>query len=454
MFAALVRRLRPFRRRTPSATGTAVNHISRLARDEGGVVALLAGLMLMLLCGAVGLAIDIGVWYRTARAMQNAADAAVVTVARDRGNENTGKAVAAQYGFVDNLDSTQVTIRQEACPNGGADCFKATIDSPAPQFFSKVLDIPTPRLSVSATASLTAAPSLRQYCIIALATSGASPAIRTNGAPNADLGNCNVLSNTDMTCNGHDLNAKSADAVGVNNGCGPGSKIDARVPDPIASLAANIPGNAVSSSAARASSLVSAQSGIPDIGWAGGKILQSAETIAGNLVLDGDVTVRSPPGGSVVYINNGTLNLNGHKLETAAGSGLTIVFTGTNGNSTSPTPYPTGGGRLNIEASKSGPWAGVAIYIDPHTTAPQTITYHGNSPTWQITGLVYMPHADLTVSGAVGKSSGGGGCFALIVDSLRINGTGSILVRPEDCASAGVNLPTNLVPNGAPALVL
>jgi hypothetical protein len=454
MFAALVRRLRPFRRRTPSATGTAVNHISRLARDEGGVVALLAGLMLMLLCGAVGLAIDIGVWYRTARAMQNAADAAVVAVARDRGNANTGKAVAAQYGFVDNIDSTQVTIRQEACPNGGTDCFKATIDSSAPQFFSKVLDIPAPRLSVSATASLTAAPSLRQYCIIALATSGASPAIRTNGAPNADLGNCNVLSNTDMTCNGHDLSAKSADAVGVNNGCGPGSKLDARILDPIASLAANIPGNAAPSSAVRGSSLVSAQSGTPDMRWAGGKILQSAETIAGNLALDGDVTVSSPPSGSVIYINNGTLNLNGHKLETAAGSGLTIVFTGTNGNSTSPTPYPTGGGTLNIEAPKTGPWAGVAIYIDPHTTAPQTITYHGNSPTWQITGLVYMPHADLTVSGAVGKAAGGGACFALIVDSLRINGTGSILVRPEDCPTAGVNLPTNLVPNGAPALVL
>jgi hypothetical protein len=441
MSAAWVRRFLAPCRKTSTATGAVVNHISRLGRDEGGAVALFAGLTLMLICGAVGLAIDIGFWYRTARAMQNAADAAVVAVARDRGNQNTGKAVAAQYGFVHNVDDTQITIGPEPCPSGGTACFKATIDSAAPQFFSKVLDIPAPRLSVSATASLTAGSSLRQYCILALATSGTSPAILTNGAPAADLGNCDIVSNTSMTCHGHDLNAKSADFVGTNNGCGKtGTRLREPVADPAAGLVTNIPASGPAGPAE----------------WKNNRDLSSSPVVfvSGDLVLKANTTVTTAANGTIVYIKDGTLNLNGYKLKTAVGSALTIVFTGTNGNSTALQPYPTGGGTLNIEAPKTGPWAGVAVYIDPRTTKQLDITYSGNSPTWKITGLVYMPHASLTVSGAVGKSSNGGACFELIVDNLRINGTGSILVRPEDCPTAGVSLPGSVLPNGAPALVL
>ena len=136
---------------------------------------------------------DIGVWYRTARAMQNAADAAAVAAARDSGNttwNGTGQAVAARYGFINGADGIRVQIaRDQTCPTGGINCFKASIhDDAAPQFFSKVLGVPAPPLSASATASLTAGSSLRQdACILALATSGTSPAVRTNGAPFADL---------------------------------------------------------------------------------------------------------------------------------------------------------------------------------------------------------------------------------------------------------------------------
>jgi len=415
--------------------------MSRLGRHEGGAVALFAGLMLMLICGAVGLAIDVGVWYRTARAMQNATDAAAVAAARDGGSENTGKAVAARYGFVDQAGGITVQIQPHLCPNGQNNCYRATInDEAAPQFFSKVLGIPAPPISTSATVSLTAGASLHQYCILALATSGTSPAVRTNGAPFADLNHCNIMSNTDMTCNGHDLNADSGDAAGVNNGCGnlQTSHVP-RVNDPFAGNVANITPGSPSSGA-----------------WSSGsKTLTASTTISGDLTLprNGTVSLTTAAAGSVLYIQNGTLDLNGGTLRVASGGGLTIVFTGTNGNSTSPAPYPTGGGTLDFAAPASGPWSGVAIYIDPRTTGPQTITYSGNSPTWNITGLVYMPHADMTFSGAVNKASTGANCFALIVDSFRINGTGSILAR-GGCNDAGLTLPFNSIPGGSPALVL
>ena len=68
------------------------------------------------------------------------------------------------------------------------------------------------------------------------------------------------------------------------------------------------------------------------------------------------------------------------------------------------------------------------------------------SPTWKITGLVYLPKASVTFSGAVNKSSNGASCFGLVVDNLLINGTGSILAHGE-CAEAGLTLPYSQVPS-------
>jgi len=134
-------------------------------------------------------------------------------------------------------------------------------------------------------------------------------------------------------------------------------------------------------------------------------------------------------------------------LQTAAGSALTIIFTGTTG---SYTHAPTGGGALDFPAPTSGIWKGIAIYQDPALTTGVDISAAGNSPTWKITGVVYLPHSSVTFSGAVNKSSNGASCFELVVDNIAINGTGSILANGS-CAAAGVTLPTNNV--GAIALV-
>lgn len=164
------------------------------------------------------------------------------------------------------------------------------------------------------------------------------------------------------------------------------------------------------------------------------------------------ITSASP--GSVVVIENGTLDLNRSTLQTLVGSGLTLVFTGTAGNYSS-TPYPTdqgGGATLNITAPTSGTWSGIAIYLDPAMPA-RSISYAGSSPTWDITGLVYMPHASLKFKGAVNKGSNGSACFVLVVDSITIKGTGAILAH-GGCAAAGVTMPTNTVSTGTPDLVM
>src|SRR6185437_9540379 len=145
--------------------------------------------------------------------------------------------------------------------------------------------------------------------------------------------------------------------------------------------------------------------------------------------------------GSVLVIENGQLDTNGHTLQTAAGSALTIIFSGTAG---SYTHAPTGGGTLDFNPPTSGTWSGIAIYQNPALTTGVDISAAGNSPAWNISGLVYLPHSSVTFSGAVNKSSNGASCFGMVVDNITINGTGEIL-KTGGCAAAGLNLPSNTV---------
>ena len=69
------------------------------------------------------------------------------------------------------------------------------------------------------------------------------------------------------------------------------------------------------------------------------------------------------------------------------------------------------------------------------------ISAAGNSPTWNLSGLVYLPHSSVTLSGAVNKSSQGQYCFSMVVDNLTINGTGSIFANDTQCNQQGLTMP-------------
>jgi hypothetical protein len=178
-------------------------------------------------------------------------------------------------------------------------------------------------------------------------------------------------------------------------------------------------------------------------------LLSGNNVVCGDLQLTSDVTIDAPAG-AVLVIENGRLDLNGHTLQTSNGSGLTIVFSGT--NSGSYTHAPTGSGTLDIAAPTSGPWSGVAMYQDPALTSGVDIADAGNTPAWAITGLVYLPHASVTLSGIVNKAGYGKSCFAMVVSDITVNGTGAILPNGE-CIPAGLGMPTGNLP-GRGALVL
>jgi hypothetical protein len=429
-----------------------VKYAIRLRADKRGTVALLMGLLLVPLVGALGVGFEVSNWYLTLRGMQNAADAAVIAAATNGGSnyDVEANAVAAGYGFVNGTNSISIAVSNTAaCPSGGNNCYSVTISGLMPLLVSQVVGYRgdttlngSPAKMLNAAAVATQSNASAPFCLLALGSGG----IRTNGAPKANM-KCNVMSNYGSTCNGHNLGAPIGAAHTTNNGCGVTqySNVPAAA-DPYLALASNIPANPCSSYPQKpgkkgtplpvSNQLSGSQS------WSGYVIK------CGDIQLTGNVTVNAPAG-AVLIIENGQLDTNGYSITTTSGSGLTVVFSGDNG---SYTHAPTGGGTLDIAAPTSGIWSGIAIYQDPNLTSGVDISAAGNTPAWDITGVVYLPKSSVTFSGIVNKAGYGKSCFVLVVLDITVNGTGEILPNGE-CIPAGVlNMPTTTVPGGRTAL--
>src|SRR5580693_7920604 len=105
-------------------------------------------------------------------------------------------------------------------------------------------------------------------------------------------------------------------------------------------LASNIPANTCSSYPQEPTKKNSPALPATNL-WSGTQALMGNVQICGDLQLTGNVVVNAPSN-AVLIIENGQLDTNGYSITTASGSGLTVVFSGT--NSGSYTHAPTGGG--------------------------------------------------------------------------------------------------------------
>jgi Flp pilus assembly protein TadG len=450
-----------------------------LYRDRRGNVAVMMGFLLPTLIGTFGVGFEVANWYLITRTMQNAADSAALAAATNgsTGWDTEAKAVAAQYGFTNGINNATVTVSNTAaCPGGGTNCYSVQITQTLPLFLAQVIGFtgnatlpdtssqqnPQPQIraqQLTSTAIATQSTIQVPLCLLALGTSGAQDIV-TNGNPNANMTGCSVMANTSARCNGSNLHAPYGLAHGTDQGCGVIQVSGVpRVVDPYAGLASNIPSNAKSSCGGSFPQEPAHHNdpALPNTNKWSAWPPPSAISLGGNVYvvcgdqqLNGNVSVNTPSG-AVLIVENGQLDLNGNTMQTASGSGLTLVFSGDTGGSYNHTPTSSvnNAGTLDIAAPTSGPWSGMALYQDPNLTSGVDISAAGNSPTWDISGAVYLPHSNVTLSGAVNKASNGSNCFVMVMDEITINGTGDILAgdTAAGCTAAGLNVPTASVPS-------
>jgi Flp pilus assembly protein TadG len=459
-----------------------VKHLRRLRADERGTVAVIMGVLIIPLVGALGIGFEVSNWYMITRGMQNAADAAAIAAATNGGSnyDVEAKAVAAQYGFVHGTNNISIAVscssssnpapapscNTAACPGGGNTCYGVTISGFTPLLLSQVVGF-TGNTTLNGVKEKTlssaaiAQPATKQQPICLLALSESGTALRTNGAPSSDFTGCTVMSDAAATCNGSDLKATYGLAAGTNNGCGitKHSNIPV-VKDPYLAMKNNIPANTCGTNATDFPQLTKHGSN-----WSGGTSWSGPQTLNGTLQMCGDVQLTGPvvintpddTTGAVLVIENGQLDLNGFTLSTANGSAVTIVFSGVTTNPPGnyqhiPTDNSSGqGGVLNIQApsGSSALFQGMAIYQDPNLTTGVDITYKGNNPDWKISGGVYLPNSNVQISGDVGKSTNGADCFVMITSTVWINGTSNIYQQSPDgsgCRQSGLKVPSATIP--------
>ena len=429
--------------------------LKRFAACTRGGIGLMTAILAPILIGIAGLGVELGYWQAVKNSMQGAADGAAISagIAYRNGESdwaNQGCAVAAQNGWSGTCNTNNACTpgtTAQVCVNmppvngqytNTTNSLEVVVSRSQSSAFAWAVGYGS-NTGIEAHAVMSGLPV--KLCLLTLATTGTG--IQCNGCPSVNLNGCNVQSDSSATCNGHNLNAGIGAAVGTDSGCG-NTQISGAAPvaDPYSGYASNIPANTCSSypqepTKHNPTPLPSSNQ------WTGTETVSSSGTIiCGDLQLIGNTTVSTPAAGGILVIENGQLDLNGFTLNVASGSSLTVIFSGTNGGGYihAPTDNSTGGtGVLNINAPTSGNWSGVAIYQDPSLTAGVNIASAGNAPTWEISGLVYVPHSNVAFSGAVSKSSNGASCFVLVANTVQLNGTGDIFQNDTQCATAGLN---------------
>ena len=413
------------------------------ARDCRGNVAAIVGIMIIPLVGLLALAGEISTWYTVDRSLQNATDAAAVAAARsndqttDAGGmaryQREAFAVTSQYGLVNGVNNVTLASAVVACPNGGSGvCYKVSATKPVPVLLSAItgfggnttLNGGKAQL-IGASSIATTAGSTGPLCIVTLGGAGITTPLLVNGGPNTDLNGCSTVSNGSADCHGHPFgNSGNSYAIGPTNNCadttGQDVTLKAAVSDPYAGLQSSIPSDPCSPVGVASSYPQEPKKGFsPGPNTLSGSYLGTPH-VCGDAQLLGNVTLAP---GTVLLIENGKLDLNGFTL---TANGATIIFSGTQTPGLTPSYFPVGSGTLNLTAPTSGVFQNIVLYQDQALPqgAEVDITSAGNTPTWDINGVVEVPNSNVTISGAI--NAGVNDCFNLVALSLTINGTGSI----------------------------
>ena len=461
--------------RVGALVARAADFATRFHNDTRANVVAVVALSLVPLIGALALGSEAASWNVTNRGMQNAADSAAVAAATAGYTGNTayaaeGYTVAARYGFTGADHTSDCTTRSadcvsvlngQTCPDATTGCYKVTISRPEALALTQVLSLigftgDTTVGAGGANAVAISATSMAKInlinspaCLLALQT-GAGYGITINGGPNGNLNGCTMASASSLACNGSNGSMGAGLILYVsspkNANCTPTQSTPSLL-DPYAATlpSTTAPAGCNPLTAVQAANLTTAI--IASLPAVNGSVCLS---FTGNVNLVGDASGNVTTPGSIptqIYIKNGSLNGSATLVSggsQGSGGGVTLIFSGTPGGQISSST------NLNISSPQTGTWKGFTI-VDPLTTS---ITYNGNTPTWDLSGIAYFPKIDLQFSGIPNKAGSGYNCFILVANTVQFNGTAQLYANPtSQCTSQGSNPPQILTGFRAPLVL-
>lgn len=390
-----------------------------------GAVAVLMAVMLPVLLGAAGLAMDVGTWQREEIRLQLAADAAAMGAGRllagQSGSTADFQAAALAEANAATSRSWVGTLNQTPTVSVAANWTTVTVSltSQANSYFSKVVGVTAPTLHASATSGfvVSGAP-----CVLAL-NGTASSAIAVNNMGHITATGCPIFSDSSdvraIYLNSGSLVASSIGAVGTVAKSNSGS--NTMTPAGISGQAAEADPFATTLHAPTAPACNNLTNNFTAYRPTPYAFTQAKNVWCGNVTIGGNNSTDTfEPG--VYYVVNGNLTLNNASITQA--QGVSFVLTGSTPGAFSWTNYS--GNTTAMTAPTTGATAGVLVW--------QTCSGYGSAPantmaggsTLQFTGQFYAPCGALNISNNAKLSAAPGASMGVVVSTLSVIGSGAI----------------------------
>ena len=394
--------------------------------DRRGGIAVMTGLLAVPLIGLSALAVDVGVWELNKSGMQGAADQAVLAAGLARasgGNaERAAKGVAAAHGFKHSPEGVEtgkinVVVRRPTTGNysGNAKALEVVITQQQRNFLASVVQgFSAPEASVRAVI----APGTVNTCVVALAPNGT--AIDASGNIEVTSSTCNVY-----------VNSRSSSGIKASGG----AKISGY---DIAVAGSNVSTGGSNSEVSATHSLKFNAPPVEDP--YASRTPQVSLVPCKKITLENNGITYVDPGNhceikasssdqihfrpGLHIVSGGGLDASGSSRIT--GTGVTLVFTqdGLNYGGVKL----SGQAKLDIEAMKTGPTSGIAIWVDK--AGGKEVDFTGNGAV-KVTGAIYAPGSNIKFSGNSASP-----CTQLIANTIKLSGNTTLR---HDCADYGVS---------------
>ena len=363
--------------------------------DRGQTLPFIA-MMIFVLIGVLGLAVDVGSYRYDQRTQQSAADSAAIAAAAELNSGSSGaiaaaKADATTNGYRDGVSGVTVAVNTNYSDSftGSSNAVQVVVSKAYPKYFGGVLG-GAGTVTVATTAVARVA-GTGPECVYQLNPNG-SPnfnGMTFNGAT------CGIIMNGTGNFNGAHVNAAYIGYAGGTPNTN-GATFTEAVPAPalpVIDPCPHIPGcNYLATNAPSTTPCISFNGN----GYNG----YLSQGCYNNLNLNG-AHVTFNPG---LYVINGPTNLNGATL---IGSGVTFYIT-------SSGSFNFNGTNINLSPPTTGPTAGVLIYEVPGNSANPNFNGATSS---NVSGLLYFPSVNVNFNGSLGAYA------VLVVSDVNFNGS-------------------------------
>ena len=406
----------------------AARRLQDFRADERGSTALLAGLLMPVFVGGIGLGAETGYWYYSHRKLQHVADvAAHAGAARLRAGERSlvrtaALSVAERSGFIPAQGTLVANTPPLSGPNVGKPLFvEVIITETRPRLFTALFSNTIVSLRTRAVAGLSAQSSAA--CVLALSRT-AQQAVQLGGSTNVTLADCDVASNSNAANAFEMAGAAATMTAGCVQTVGQGlsganlkltrcAQVFDNAP-PVRDPYADVPEPKVEGPCVNRS--LRNETVTPSFNHSSG--VKSIRFCKG-LQFQGTVLLK--PG---LYI------IDGSELSSNGNSTLRLAPQLPGEQSPGVTIYLTNGAELKIAAnaeydlgpSTTGPYKGI-LFFGSRTSAAAIQQINGTQ-TSRFNGAVYMPASNIKFSGNQNITTG---CTQLIGDTVTLTGSSKFL---------------------------